>query len=671
MTFIRIWKYARNYRKLLIVSLSALIFVVAIELTFPFIFKSIIDNHIIGIEKPWYEVTETVEGSVYYDGRYFAQERNIPKELRNNFVSQDNEKRVLLIRNTFYFVDEYVEEGSTKIEDQRLLITIGDREYQYTIERLSTSEVVSFYGPSVRPIALLITLHVVLSILAISFTYFYRYNFSKLGNTVTYDIRNDAFHKLQKMHISYYDQMPAGKVVARVTNDTQVIIDLFSRILIVFTQAAIYFVGIYISIFILDVTLATATLVLIPLFIVWGMYYRRGAKKNNTVIRSENSEINAYLNQSIKGMEIIQAFNHEDASYEEFQKHNKRYFKYKNKMLLLNASLSGNAVRSLHRLIYAIILLYFGWGVLGVHTVVSVGVIYAFINYMDRLINPVNQIFNNLEMFEQSMVSAGRVFYLLDQEETTLYNDHVQRFIGNVEFKHVNFAYENDNYVLKDINLKANSGETVALVGHTGSGKSSLMNIMLRFYDYKEGQIFIDGVDIRDYTKQAYRRHVGIVLQDPVLFTGTIASNISLNNPHITDEMIENALIQIGAKHFITKFSKGIHEPVLEMGSNFSTGERQLISFARAMIYDPAVLVLDEATANIDTETEQLIQKALSVVKRNRTTFIIAHRLSTVKDANQIVVLDKGRIIERGTHEELMKLEGKYYEMYQSQLHQV
>ncbi len=671
MTLRRILRYTNRYKKLLIFSLAGLIIAISIELILPLLFKTIIDDHLIGIEKPWYQVDDSIDDAVEFNGEYYAQKRNISQNNQEDYIAKDNEARIFLIKNKFYFINESVINGSKKIEGNKLVITDESKDIHiYDAYILNSKEVLNFYQPAVSPIIIIIGLNIVLNLIVMIVTYLYRLGFFQLGNNITYDVRKEAFEKIQKLHISYFDKIPAGKVVARVTNDTQTIIDLFSRIIIIFTSALIYFVGIYISLFILNFRLAAISLIILPIVLLWGKYYRRGAKKNNTIIRSENSEINAYLNQSIKGMEVIQSFNREDLCFDEFQYHNKRYLEYRNKMLFLNATLSGNMVRLLRRSIYAGILLYFGWGALGIQGVLEVGIIYAFIDYMNKLINPINQIFGNIEVFEQSLVSCDRVFYLLDQDEIMLYNDDVERFKGNIEFKHVNFAYESGNYVLKDINLSAKSGQTVALVGHTGSGKSSMMNIMLRFYDYKEGEIVIDGVDIRDYSKQAFRKHVGIVLQDPVLFTGTVASNISLNKD-ISDEVIENVLREIGANQFIDKFSKGIHEPVLDMGSNFSTGERQLISFARAMLYNPAVLVLDEATANIDTETEKLIQKALNVVKQNRTTFIIAHRLSTIKDADQIVVLDNGSIVEQGEHDELMIKKGKYYDMYQSQLHQL
>ncbi|MBP7979630.1 MAG: ATP-binding cassette domain-containing protein [Sebaldella sp.] len=278
--------------------------------------------------------------------------------------------------------------------------------------------------------------------------------------------------------------------------------------------------------------------------------------------------------------------------------------------------------------------------------------------------------FGVLNRFERAIVSARRIFDMflnVPSKELEFSTENLE-LKGNVEFKNLSFAYDNENYVLKNINLNIPAGNTIGIVGHTGSGKSSLMNVLLRFYDYQKGDIVIDGRSLRDYPVQTYRAHVGMVLQDPVLFSGTLFSNITFNNNDVTEERVLEIMSQIGAQNFIDKQPNGIHESVEDMGRNFSVGERQLIAFARVMVYDPEILILDEATANIDTETEIMIQKALNVISQNRTTFIIAHRLSTVKHADQLIVLNKGNIVERGTHEELVEKDGLYAKMYQSQM---
>jgi ATP-binding cassette subfamily B protein len=300
-------------------------------------------------------------------------------------------------------------------------------------------------------------------------------------------------------------------------------------------------------------------------------------------------------------------------------------------------------------------------------TAVSVGVLYAFVDYMNRMFAPVVGIVNQLSNLETARVSAERVFKLMDEEGIDVVSGSMERYKGDVRFDDVSFAYKKDEYVLKHISFHARQGETVALVGHTGSGKSSILNLLFRFYDTNEGRIIVDGTDVRDIPKQLLRQHMGIVLQDPFLFTGTIASNISLDNPAIGREKIEQALRDVGAYEMFSQLPGGIDAPVIEKGSTLSAGQRQLISFARALAYDPAILILDEATASIDTETEAIIQEALDVLKKGRTTFVIAHRLSTIRNADQILVLDRGVIVERGNHDELMEHRGKYYAMYQLQ----
>ncbi|MDR2878720.1 MAG: ATP-binding cassette domain-containing protein, partial [Fusobacteriales bacterium] len=300
----------------------------------------------------------------------------------------------------------------------------------------------------------------------------------------------------------------------------------------------------------------------------------------------------------------------------------------------------------------------------------SVGTIFAFVQYVDSAFAPLFWFFGVLNKFERAMVSARRIFdmFLNVPSKELEFSTENPELKGNVEFRNLSFAYDNENYVLKNINLNIPAGNTIGIVGHTGSGKSSLMNVLLRFYDYQKGDIVIDGRSLRDYPVQTYRAHVGMVLQDPVLFSGTLFSNITFNNNDVTEERVLEIMSRIGAQSFIDKQPNGIHESVEDMGRNFSVGERQLIAFARVMVYDPEILILDEATANIDTETEIMIQKALNVISQNRTTFIIAHRLSTVKHADQLIVLNKGSIVERGIHEELVEKDGLYAKMYQSQI---
>jgi ATP-binding cassette subfamily B protein len=395
--------------------------------------------------------------------------------------------------------------------------------------------------------------------------------------------------------------------------------------------------------------------------------YRRAASKYNHLIRTRVSDINGIINESIQGMPVIRAFRKKEQLTKEFETLNDEHFSYQNKLLSLNSLTSHNLVFVLRNIAFVVLIWYFGGQSLSAVGIVSIGMLYAFVDYLNRLFQPVTDIVNQLAQLEQARVASERVFELLDEEGEAVNVDALPQYEGNVRFEEVTFSYDGKSDVLKNISFEANKGETVALVGHTGSGKSSIINLLFRYYDIEKGKITIDGIDTSDLPRQQLRKHMGIVLQDPFLFTGTIESNVSLDNPAISTEQARSALQAVGADRFIENLPNKYNEEVLEKGSTLSAGERQLISFARALAYDPAILILDEATANIDTETEAMIQKALNIVKEGRTTFIIAHRLSTIKKADQILVLDKGQIVERGNHEELMQRRGKYFQMYELQ----
>jgi len=500
------------------------------------------------------------------------------------------------------------------------------------------------------------------------FAYGQRYFLGVSANKIIKKMRQDVFTHIQTVPIKYFDSLPAGKIVSRITNDTEAIRHLYVSVLTNFVAGGVGMIGALIALFLLDVRFALICTLIVPILFIWIVLYRRIATGYNEKIRSRLSDINAMLNESISGMPIIQAFRQEKRTAKEFQEINEDYYENQRKMLNLDAFTGWNILAVLQNLAMLSIIWFFGSRFLTGHTAISAGLLYTFIDYIFRLFRPIMGIVSQLSNMESSIVSSGRMFKLMEEENEVLSEAQVPRYAGNVSFDNVHFEYDANNPVLKDININAKSGETVALVGHTGSGKSSIMSALFGFYPYKSGQIAIDGQNINDLSKQEYRQHMGIVLQDAYLFAGTVASNISLDNEKISRAKVKESLEAVGATDFINKLSKGIDEPVLEKGSTFSTGQRQLLSFARALAFDPAILILDEATANIDTETEGIIQKALEVLKRGRTTFVIAHRLSTIRNADQILVLDRGEIIERGNHGELMELQGKYHQMYQLQL---
>lgn len=518
-----------------------------------------------------------------------------------------------------------------------------------------------------EPIAYLLVIFLALGIVASIFRYAEYLLLQKGANRIIRKMRNDVYEHVQTLPIRYFDSLPAGKVVSRITNDTEAIRELFVTVLSQFATSFMYMGGIYAALFYLDWKLAAMMLVLVPLLYGWMLLYRKFASKYNHVVREKLSDMNAMINESIQGMTIIQAFRREKQMEDEFKEMNNKHYKFQQKLLILEATASYNMVGVLRSLIFILFIWYFGTGSMTANSAVTVGVLYAFVDYIIRLFNPISGIVNQFAKLEQALVAAERVFRLLDRPGEPVHDEKIARYRGNVRFDDVWFAYEKEEYVLKDISFEAKQGETVALVGHTGSGKSSIMNLLFRFYDVTKGQITIDGININDMSRQSVRNHMGIVLQDPYLFTGTIESNVTLGDKRITRKMVEDALAAVGGDRVLKHLPGGIDEPVVEKGSTLSSGQRQLVSFARALAFDPAILILDEATSNIDTETEEIIQHAMEVLKKGRTTFIIAHRLSTIKNADRILVLDRGRIAEAGSHEELMKLGGQYYQMYQIQ----
>lgn len=659
----RLLAYALLYKKVLSVALIFLMIAVGAELTGPFIGKKMIDDHILGVEKPYVEVNEKTDKTVYYQGNNYIRSDRL-----NNGMDSGKQINVVQVGFGYYFVNEPIRfDGNRKISGDQLTIDNGNERETYEVKRLSKEEIFAFYQPEISGLVQLVLFYLGLLIVAIFFQYGQHYLLQRIANRIIQKMRVDVFEHIQTLPIRYFDNLPAGKVVARITNDTETIRDLYVTVLANFVTSAIYMIGIYIAMFLLNVKLALICLVAVPIIFLWSMTYRKFASVYNHRIRSIISEINAKLNEAIQGMTIIQAFRHEKATQEEFDELNNNHFRYQRKMLHLNSLLSHNLVNLLRNLAYVALIWYFGGASLSATGIVSIGVLYAFVDYLNRLFQPITGIVNQFSRLELARVSSERVFRLLDEPGTEVEEPVQKKLEGHVQFKDVTFAYNEGKNVLKNITFEAKKGQTVALVGHTGSGKSSIMNLLLRFYDIQQGDILIDGESIYDQSRQTLRKQMGIVLQDPYLFSGTIASNVSLGNEDIKRETIESSLKQVGAAELLKHLPEGFDEPVVEKGSTLSSGERQLISFARALAYDPAILILDEATANIDTETEAIIQRALDVVKEGRTTFVIAHRLSTIKKADMILVLEKGEIVERGSHEQLMQQEGLYAQMHELQ----
>lgn len=489
--------------------------------------------------------------------------------------------------------------------------------------------------------------------------------FQEIALYIVQQLRIDVFTKVQALGLKYFDQTPTGSIVSRVTNDTEAIKDMFVTVISTFIQSGCLLIGIFIAMFILDIRLALFCVIIIPFLIFVMVLYRKLSSRFYLDMRERLSQLNAKLAESLQGMSIIQVFRQEQRLRQEFGRINELHYRAGMKKIKIDGLLLRPAINLIYTIALIIVLNFFG--LTSFQQKIEIGVIYVFVNYLDRFFEPVNQMMQRLPLFQQAIVAGVRVFRLLDEKALAPAQKSGTGLTiskGRIEFKNVSFSYDGNRDVLKNISFTANPGETVALVGHTGSGKSSIINLLMRFYEYNRGDILIDGESIRNFSKQELREKMGLVLQDPFLFYGTIKDNIRLHNKAIRDEQVEEAARFVQAHHFIEQLEDGFDHKVVERGGAFSSGQRQLIAFARTMAANPKILVLDEATANIDTETEEAIQKALAKMRQGRTTIAIAHRLSTIQDADLILVLHQGEIVEQGTHQELLALKGLYHKMY-------
>ncbi len=480
-------------------------------------------------------------------------------------------------------------------------------------------------------------------------------------------MRMDLYKNIQRLSIAYFDNVPAGSIVSRIANDTEAVQNLYIKVLAQFSMSAMYIVGIYVALFMANATFAALIFTIAIVMFLFLRYYSKRAQKHNQLIREKLSELNGALNEAVQGIQIIRAFNNQKSILRSFEKIGDERYREQVKMLTLDSMISYNMVSTLRNIAFMILVYYFGRRMTDSGVVTTVGMIYVYVDYIYNLFMHANRVMEQVGELEKAGAASAQVFALIDEAGKDLSDERMAPIRGAVRFERVGFHYKEGEYVLKDIDLEAKPGEMIALVGHTGSGKSSIMNLLLKFYSPQDGRILIDGMDLNELPDQAIREHMGIVLQEPYLFTGTVLSNITLDKPGISRADAQRALDAVGGEIVLRHLPGGIEERLTERGATLSAGQRQLISFARALAQDPRILILDEATSSIDSETEQVIQRAMQVLMEGRTTFVIAHRLSTIRSADRIYLLDKGRVLEQGNHDELIEKRGRYYEMYQAQ----
>ncbi|WP_312314025.1 ABC transporter ATP-binding protein [Streptococcus parasuis] len=509
-----------------------------------------------------------------------------------------------------------------------------------------------------------------LYILQMLFQYIGNFWFAKVSYSIVRDIRQDAFSKMESLGMAYFDQTPSGSIVSRLTNDTESISEMFSGILSSFISAIFVVAVTLYTMFALEWKLTSLIVLFLPIIFILVNMYRKKAAPVVEKTRSLLSQINSKLAESIEGIRIIQAFRQEERLSDEFEAINQEHLAFASRSMALDSLFLRPALSLIKILAYAFLMTYFGldWS----DAPVSAGLIYAFIQYANRLFDPLLEVTQHFSTLQTSMVSAGRVFTLMDQtiEEPRQESTDLRIIKGDIVFEDVSFSYDGKRKILDHVSFEVKKGQTIAFVGATGSGKSSIINVFMRFYEFQSGRILIDGQDIRQFAPHELRSNIGLVLQEPFLYHGTIASNIQMYQDISQDDIIEAARF-VDAAPFIEKLPNGYQQLVTERGSSFSTGQRQLLAFARTMASQPKILILDEATANIDSETEQTVQHSLEKMRKGRTTIAIAHRLSTIQDADCIYVLDKGKIIESGNHEELLALKGTYHRMYELQAGQL
>ncbi|OAA19227.1 ABC transporter ATP-binding protein [Kosmotoga sp. DU53] len=620
---LRLWKYAKPYWYLLLIGVVMIIISTGFDLVLPYLQKVAIDNFM--NVKHHYKIVE------YNNGQ--------PK-----FVEDPDGKFIL-----------------KQLEDGTVIITDGEIKYHISSEELRELRARDLVGISK------LALYMLLILLGMFFTsYLQVYVTSYMGQKVTHDIRKALFRHVMRLPMRFFDTNPSGRIATRIANDTKNIAEFFSSVITSIIKDVVLLVGIIIVMLKLSLYLGLISLAVLPLIAFAILIFRYFDRIAYRKVRTRLAAINAFLAEHISGMAVIQLFNQEKRKAKEFDEVNKKHYKSLREQLLI-----FSIFRPLMDVVYYLaltVLIWFGAKGIIQHTL-EFGVLYAFVSYIDMFFRPLKDIAEKYDIVQNALASSEKIFKLMDTPEET-YNDErepVRKISGEIEFDNVSFAYDGENYVLKNISFRVSPKEKIAIVGETGAGKTSIISLLNGLYRIQNGDIRIDGTSIYDLNLQSLRRRIGVVLQDVFLFSGTILDNIRLFNEEIPRQKVIEAAKYVYAERFIERLSKGYDTEILERGGTLSAGERQLIALARAVLYNAEILVLDEATANIDAETEMLIQQAMEKISKEKTVLTIAHRISTIRNSDRILVIHKGKLVEAGSHDELIKLGGIYADLYRLQ----
>jgi ATP-binding cassette subfamily B protein/subfamily B ATP-binding cassette protein MsbA len=664
----RLLKYAKPYAAVIALCVMLLMLITAAELLRPKLIQIAIDDYIKGINIPLIGYNEKPPfKSVELDGKYYVRQNEIEEQAKSEVsIGEENIYQLIKHQDSYYIYN-----GSLNIETSEMLIV--EKEGKYYIQEnhtniplkpLTKEQYLDFRQQDLAGITKVslwflatITLGFILNFIQVYILYY-------TGQKIIYNMRKELFSHLQKLSLSFFDKNPVGRLVTRITNDMENLNEMYTGVLVNLFKDVFLLVGIIVVMLNMNLRLALVSFTVIPLIVLAAAIFKRKAREAYRLVRVKLAKINATLSENISGMRIIQIFKKEDFKYNEFEAINQEHRTASMKELLVFAVFRPS-MDLIYSLALALLIWYGGARVLS--NALSFGILFAFVNYIDSFFKPIMDLTEKFNILQSAMSSSERIFILLDEEEgmeNSKLPIHSNRAKGEIEFKNVWFAYSEENWVLRDVSFKINPGETAAFVGATGAGKTSIISLISRLYDIQKGEILIDGKNIKEIDKYELRKQIGTVLQDVFLFTGDIMSNIRLNSLEISEEKIKEVAQYVNANKFIENLPKGYHEEVKERGATLSSGQRQLLAFARALAFDPSILVLDEATSNIDTETEILIQDAIKKVIKNRTTIVIAHRLSTIQHADKIIVLHKGKIRELGNHQELLDKKGMYYDLY-------
>jgi len=665
----KILKYATPYTFFIISSIILLIFITALELLQPVLIGVSIDRYLNGYKKPYSIVSGDTLNAVKYRDVFLTKEKTAaddPKYLKAQIIYHDDSYYLFsgLNDGELTSLKEYDLSKSGKI-NKDLIISLNDRQirgFYLTGDDLKTLRRSDF-----NQIIFFSILFFFLIVILFTFTYLESLINQYTGQKIIFNIRLDLFRHILGLSFRFFDQNPIGRLVTRVTNDTENVNEMYTEVLANFFKNVFLIIGIVVIMLIINVKLTLLSFCVLPLVYLLIMVYRKFAQKNYRILRKILSEFNAFLSEHISGLKIIQLFGIEKKIFDKYEKITKGSYKAHLTEIILFGIFRPTMFLSFVTATCSV-LLFGGFDV--INNLITIGTLFIFIQYIGRFFEPVQDLAEKFNIFQSAMVSAERIFNLLDEKNEIVEADKpavLNKINGHIKFRNVWFAYNNEDWVLKNISFEIKPGETAAIVGTTGAGKTSILNILSRYYDFQKGSILIDNRDIKSLSIDELRAKIGLVMQDVFIFTGSISGNIKVKDNDITDEQVREASDFVCADSFIENLENKYDQQMSERGATISTGQRQLLAFARAIVKNPDILLLDEATSSIDTETEEYIQNALKKMLKNKTSIIIAHRLSTIKNADKIIVLHHGKIIETGRHDELMKKKGFYYKLYKIQ----